>query len=177
MSWPPPERLWRKVAENLPAGTDILTLKAKVHAVAGVYLNDESGETAIYAAIHKQLRGLEQLDCALESLRALPMPFRPPIVDQVDLQSLYELRAHSKGRIAHHKYNGAKRHSDGRLYFNLLWILTAPEVGLPLSDSDCGPTTRVFKILTDHILKKPKTFRAIREIIRAEIASRAKTQH
>jgi hypothetical protein len=172
MNWPPPESVWNKVAEHLPAGTDMPTLKAKVRAVSGVYLNDESGEADIYAGIHKQLRGLEQLNSALESLRALPMPFRPPIVDQVDLQSLYDLRAHCRGKIVHHKYNSAKRNSDGRLYFNLLWILT--ETGLPLSNSDCGPTVHVFKALTDCILQKPLTNRGIKDIVSKEKRRRAK---
>jgi hypothetical protein len=177
MSWPPPESLWKRIAEDLPADTDLLTFKAKVRAVAGVYLNDESGEAGLYGEVYKQLRGVdfEQLASALNSLRALPGAFRPAIVDHIDLQSLYELRAHSKGQIVRHKYNGAKRNSDGRLYFNLLWIMT--EAGLPLSDSDRGPTVRIFKALTDHILKNPKTCRAIREIIRTEKTNRAKAQH
>jgi hypothetical protein len=114
--WPPPESLWKKVAEDLPPGTDMPTLQAKICTVVSVYLNDESGKADIYAEIHKQLRGLEfeQLDRALGSLRALPSAFRPSIVDQVDLQSLYDLRTYSKGQITRHKYNSAKRNSDGR---------------------------------------------------------------
>jgi hypothetical protein len=175
--WPPPESLWKKVAEDLPPGTDMPTLQAKICTVVSVYLNDESGKADIYAEIHKQLRGLEfeQLDRALGSLRALPSAFRPSIVDQVDLQSLYDLRTYSKGQITRHKYNSAKRNSDGRLYFNLLWILT--ETGLPLSDSDGGPTARVFKALTDCILQRPLTNRGIKDIVSKEKRRRAKAQH
>jgi hypothetical protein len=147
MSWPPPERFWPGLATDLPLNTDLKLFKAKVRTVVGVYLNDDSGETELYEEVCKQLRGVdfERLAEALESLQA--RQFRPQVVDRIDLQPLYELLQHSRGQVARQKYNGLKRNRDGRLFFNLLWVLR--DTGLPWSYSDDGPTVRVFKAIVD----------------------------
>jgi hypothetical protein len=149
MNWPPPERFWKGLAEDLPPNTDLKVFKTKVRAVVSPYLNDERGETEMYEEVCKQLGGVdfELLAETLGNLRALPNQFRPQVVDQIDLRSLYELLKFSKGRVARQKYNGLKRNREGRLYFNLLWVLR--ETGLPWSNSERGPTERVFKAIVD----------------------------
>jgi hypothetical protein len=149
MNWPPPERFWKGLAEDLPPNTDLKVFEAKVRAVVSPYLNDERGETEVYEEVCKQLRGVdfEQLVVALETLRALPSQFRPQVVDQIDLRPLHELLEYSKQQVNRQEYSDLKRNREGRLYFNLLWALR--ETGLPWSNSDKGPTERVFKAIVD----------------------------
>jgi hypothetical protein len=166
MSWPQPESFWKKQLLDLPLNTDLKVFEAKVRAVVSVYLNDESGETELYEEVCKQLRGVdfERLAEALENLRALPSQFRPQVVDRIDLRPLNDLLDYGKQKVNRQKYNGLKRNRDGRLYFNLLWVLR--ETGLPWSDSDCGPTVRVFKSIVDCLPIKPLTNRGIKDIIK-----------
>jgi hypothetical protein len=165
MSWPPPARFWPGLAPDLPPNTDLKLFEAKVRTAVGVYLNDERGETEMYEEVCRQLCGVdfERLAEALENLRALPSQFRPQVVDRIDLRPLNDLLEHGKQKVNRQKYNGLKRNRDGRLYFNLLWVLR--ETGLPWSVSDSGPTVRVFKSIVDCLPIKPLTNRGIKDII------------
>jgi hypothetical protein len=174
MNWPPCDRAWKEIAEELPIGADLAVFKDKVCAVAANYLNAGGGTADhLHEEICKQLGGVDfhRLRAAVEHLRALPVHYRPPGVDRFELQALYDLVEHSKGQIARREHYSLKRNSDGALYFNLLWVLR--ETGLPWSKSDSGPTVRVFKAITDCLLREPLTPRAIKAIIDRTIAEQA----
>jgi hypothetical protein len=155
MNWPPPETFWPKLYDELPDDADPVEFRKAVEAAVVIYEREapDPAHTPPWGQIIKAFDNVLKETRRFNSLygaarESVGTPRRAAIRPYV-LNDVLKARDHADFQLQLERELEGTRQE--RLYDNLI-VACAGRGRLQLSVSNCGPMTRVLKLILDRVL-------------------------